>query len=440
MAFKIDSTLYPIHVRQLVSSGGYNAPAAANTLEPPQLGVDYVPSLSANAKIIARIRDRTETNEIMKQIGIKGFAYIPESFSWNNLESIQKVYPNRTSIVIMKPPSQFACGACWAFSICSVLSDRYAIQGNQLNLNLSPTFIMSCMSDNGRCSGDFPSSAGKYLEKYGTVTSDCSYNASYDWCSSWDVCKSPLQNASATELDQRIPACTTPPNCTVYKAKPNSTQALIDRYAIQLDILKNGPVVTVMRIYGDFIAGTLSKSIFPLADGWAKTNHVYVHIANSRIYHYGQFDCAGGNKSLASECYMGNHAMAIVGWGIEKNVANIFPDRVIDVPYWIVRNSWGDQWNGDGYCKIAMSDPATGINMSIAIDHPITIDNQEFGAVTTIMPDLHYEPSQGIFTMTSNLGGYSSPDAQKNIIYWVLGSCSVILVICILFTFIIKPH
>jgi hypothetical protein len=53
--------------------------------------------------------------------------------------------------------------------------------------------------------------------------------------------------------------------------------------------------------------------------------------------------------------FMGGHAVVIIGWGIEKGMTVPFTNRVVDVPYWYCRNSWGEKWGSDGgYFKIAM--------------------------------------------------------------------------------------
>ena len=45
--------------------------------------------------------------------------------------------------------------------------------------------------------------------------------------------------------------------------------------------------------------------------------------------------------------YAGNHAVVIVGY----NVSTL---NGVKIPYWIVRNSWSERWNDDGYFNIAM--------------------------------------------------------------------------------------
>ena len=51
----------------------------------------------------------------------------------------------------------------------------------------------------------------------------------------------------------------------------------------------------------------------------------------------------------------GQHALTIVGWGIQKNVSIANYGVTLDIPYWICRNSYGGRWCGDGYVKIGLS-------------------------------------------------------------------------------------
>lgn len=48
-----------------------------------------------------------------------------------------------------------------------------------------------------------------------------------------------------------------------------------------------------------------------------------------------------------------DHAVSIVGWGVED-----------DTPYWLVRNSWGNEWGMSGFFKICR-----GVNNLAIEDH-----------------------------------------------------------------------
>jgi cathepsin B len=66
---------------------------------------------------------------------------------------------------------------------------------------------------------------------------------------------------------------------------------------IQTEIMTNGPVVGAFTIYSDFKG--YEKGVYKQTDGEKK----------------------------------GGHAIKIIGWGVENST-----------PYWLVVNSWGDDW------------------------------------------------------------------------------------------------
>jgi len=53
-----------------------------------------------------------------------------------------------------------------------------------------------------------------------------------------------------------------------------------------------------------------------------------------------------------------DHALLIVGYGTESSVLG-------DTPFWIVKNSWGEDWGENGYFRIYRGDGVCGINNAV---------------------------------------------------------------------------
>ena len=65
---------------------------------------------------------------------------------------------------------------------------------------------------------------------------------------------------------------------------------------------------------------------------------------------YMPMDFIGGTETV-----YGQHALSVLGWGVQKDVMIENYGVTLDIPYWICRNSYGANWCGDGHVKIAMS-------------------------------------------------------------------------------------
>ena len=195
----------------------------------------------------------------------------------------RKKWPN----CISKIYDQGTCGACYAFSTATTFSMRFCIKNNSSQIiNFSPQNLVNCLSG---CKGEFPDIVWDYINQNGITTEEClSYQKAGKKCTS--KCDS-----SKDEFKK------------YYSGK---TKFLESEESIKKEIMKNGPVTSMMNIYNDY---------------YDYKSGIYIH--------------TGGDN------YLGFHAISIVGWGIENNIK-----------YWIIQDSYGISHGEKGYLRIKIGD------------------------------------------------------------------------------------
>ena len=92
---------------------------------------------------------------------------------------------------------------------------------------------------------------------------------------------------------------------------------------IMYDIRAFGPVTATIRVYDPLNSKQLLQNLY-LYDG----TYIYGHPWPSDPKEYD-----------------GYHAIGIMGFGVEVIKGE-------EVPYWIIRNSWGTGWGKDGFGKV----------------------------------------------------------------------------------------
>jgi cathepsin B len=266
-----------------------------------------------------------------KTVKMKGAKFdIPKSFdgreAWKNL--------------LCPIKDQGSCGNCWAHSSSSVLADRFSIFSlGQIKFNPSPAEITVCAKDyltdpsaniqkiwknkdelkkmdeklhtDGSCNGNTLYNVAQILYIDGITEIECFPDKS-DAPEKYNIPK--------VEDPKSIPYCYDLEGITFDKCIDGKT--LLRKYrcqtaynipnvelAIMDEIYRNGPVLAGFLIFPDFMYGYDGKTI-------------YTH----------------SNKEGDS---LGGHAISIYGWGEENNI-----------PYWIIKNSWGTDWGNDGFFKI----------------------------------------------------------------------------------------
>ena len=112
-------------------------------------------------------------------------------------------------------------------------------------------------------------------------------------------------------------------------------------------LLQSQPVV-LCDLAGDWdienrLMGMLAMG--PVSVGIESTNPVF------RLYGSGVLS----PDQVETEKGVVDHAVSLVGFGEEKGT-----------PYWIIRNSWGEDWGENGYARIARKEDNTGVLNSYA--------------------------------------------------------------------------
>lgn len=226
---------------------------------------------------------------------------------------------------LSKVRNQGDCGACWAFSVCNMLSDRLAIMtGGAFNENLSVQQLLSCFDRNG-CDGGSPEDAMLWLQdKSKKLTTESVF---------------PFKNAKGGA----IKPCNVPPHTIQVGVEPASVKSIVQyipeqNYNEQIlqtnienmkrELAYYGPFYCAMTVYADFFSysGLIPYTPDPKAEE------------------------------------IGGHAIEIVGF-CDKGVDPRPHYR--DVGYWICRNSWGKDWPLqvalNGYFTIVMGKNICGI-------------------------------------------------------------------------------
>jgi cathepsin B len=183
------------------------------------------------------------------------------------------------------------CTASWAIATASVLSNRFCISSpsEHSEVMLSPQQLLSCDNQNRGCNGGDIDTAWSFTEREGLVSEICF----------------PYQADGSVSCHSR---CT---NEAPMKAASHCV--LNTELAIRKEIFTNGPVVAPIFLMDDFLvykSGVYAESATAMALSDARRQRIL-------------------------------HAVKIVGWG-----------KAEGKNYWLIENSWGEDWGEHGYAKV----------------------------------------------------------------------------------------
>lgn len=242
--------------------------------------------------------------------------------------------------------NQYNCGCCWAFACAAAINDNLVYQKMlSENPDISPSYLMSCDNDNNKCKGGNPSSALSWIEENGIATNQFE---NFSWCSLNDKCTNTNFNSSLSELNNLVPPCKkAPSNLKVFIkniSRPmnfkTDEEIISNINFIKQKIMENGSLLGGIAVYDNMLQGNF---LHPQKNPSA----IYLDKVNYHNFEYQKEDFN----------LVGFHAITVVGWGNGKVHSSLLgknDNTFVQVPYWIVRNSWSDAWGVDGYFHLAM--------------------------------------------------------------------------------------
>lgn len=252
----------------------------------------------------------------------KSVSSLPTSFDWRQDGSVP---------VVTKVRDQGSAGACWAFSAAQNLEGQWALAGNSL-IELSPEFLVDCDgtsdSNHADCSvfGGWPYLAYQYIIQAGGIPSEaqwpyCSGNGNCYPCMAGPV---KLCGPPPYYCDETITA-----KCGAFDAAAKITSwaaVSTDEAEIASTLISHGPL------------------------------SVLLDATQLQFYQSGIWDghLPGSSPILGCSKTGLDHAVLLVGYGSEN-----------DIPYWIVKNSWGEKWGESGYFRITRGKGTCGINTAV---------------------------------------------------------------------------
>nr|CDJ88561.1 Peptidase C1A domain containing protein [Haemonchus contortus] len=240
----------------------------------------------------------------------------------------RKIWSNCTSFYIR---DQANCGSCWAVSTAAAISDRICIATKaRKQVNISATDLVTCCTPTCGfgCDGGWSIKAWEYFT-YAGLVSGGEYR-SKRCCRPYPI--HPCGHHGNDTYYGECPEEASTPPCKK-KCQPGYRKLyrMDKRYgteafelpksvkAIQKELLKNGPVTASFAVYEDF---SLYKS------------GIYRHTAGE---------------------LRGYHAVKMIGWGKENGTE-----------YWLIANSWHDDWGEKGYFRIIRGINDCGIEENVA--------------------------------------------------------------------------
>jgi len=279
------------------------------------------------------------------------FVELPADFDW-------RADPRAAKCPSLKEiRDQANCGSCWAFGSVEAMTDRICIasSGKQV-VHLSTQDVTSCNTgsmDEG-CSGGIPSDVYDYYAKTGVVSGG-NYG---DLLGCWSYQLAPCAHHTKSSKYRPCGSEANTPKCksrctdntkltwkadkhfgTGYSVCEQPTTVAKCAKAMEQDIYQHGPITAQFLVHLSFLS-----------------------------YKSGVYKTGGIIDPM-----LGGHAIKIIGYGNENGV-----------PYWLIANSWNEDWGMGGFFKIIRGSNECQIENAMINGGPVAGEPQLSSTVNVV--------------------------------------------------------
>jgi len=249
---------------------------------------------------------------------------LPSDFTWASVHGVNFLTKNLNQHI-----PQY-CGSCWAHGALSSLADRIKIARGgfkSLDINLAIQYVLNCGSSvAGSCYGGSSSGTYEFIKESGHVP--------YDTCQAYLACSADSSEGFCPYVTSGCSALQTCATCPTF-----------DTACVEIDYFPNASIAEYGTING---ASDMQAEIYARGPIACNVNANPLHTYTGGIVN-------------STESTSTNHVISIYGWGEQDGV-----------PYWNVRNSWGEYWGESGHFRIVRGENQLGIESTCSWATPDT--------------------------------------------------------------------
>ncbi|KAM5548711.1 cysteine protease RD19A [Rosa sericea] len=261
---------------------------------------------------VTRFSDLTPAEFRRSQLGLRGLRLPSDANTAPILptENLPEDFDWREHGAVTEVKNQGSCGSCWSFSTTGALEGAHFLATGEL-VSLSEQQLVDCDHEcdpeeagscDAGCNGGLMNSAFEYTLKAGGLMKEKDYPYTG---TDRGTCK-----FDKTKIAAKV---------------SNFSVVSLDEDQIAANLVKNGPLaVAINAVFMQTYVGGVSCP----------------YICSKRL----------------------DHGVLLVGYGASAYA----PVRMKEKPYWIIKNSWGENWGEKGFYKICRGRNICGVDSMVS--------------------------------------------------------------------------